>query len=321
MAAHFLLAFAVQHGACAPPAPSRLAPARRGSVVAARAALRLSDDGEDQAPRLAGNFRTDGIFRPGPGSDASPLPFKAVRPRGEAAGPARAFVRAEPTLVPTFASDAERQAAEELVMARLELALLEACAPCFRAGVSPPPAQATSAIVELAEALEQAARARQRDGSAPDAAAVRRALGGDWRLAFTDSAKALAGGLSGYGALPLCSTAAILQRLGEGRVRAQCVELLRLPLGATSALVLKGGWRMDEDEQGCLLACEYSALDVAGVPNAPALPAGGQLVATALVHVGARARLERAPSGALFVYARLPEGASLEAELRAFLGR
>lgn len=296
---------------------SRLAPLRASVASACRAAVHMSDD-DSPPPRLSGNFRTDGIFRPGPGSDKSPLPFKAVRaPEGAVKPAARVTAKTAPSVVPKFSSDAERLAAEEAVMSRLEQKLLEACAPCFRDGIKKLPQQTTDDIVQMVETVEQAAQARRKDGYAPGAQAVRAALDSDWRLVFTNSAKALSGGISGYGSMPLCSTAGILQRLGEGKVPAQVVELLRLPFGATNAVILKGEWQVDEDEDGLLLACKYTTLDIAGSPSPSSLPAGGQVVATALSHVGAFVRLERAPSGAIFVWEKLL-GSAIEDEAQAF---
>jgi len=218
---------------------------------------------------------------------------------------------------PSFASDAERHAAEEMVMSQLEDKMLDACKPCFQKGITVPPGGVARTAMELVETVERAARARRAEGYLLDSSAARQYLKGDWRLVFTNSAATLEGGISGYGAMPLCGTSAILQRLGEGTVPAQCVEVIRMPFGVVNALVLKGEWRVDDDDEGPILVCQYTAVDVGGMQNPPQLPSTDQLIPTALAHVGARARVDRAPSGAVFVYERLAVS-TIEEETQAF---
>eukprot|EP00966_Prymnesium_polylepis_P294586 6802936-Prymnesium_polylepis.1 len=118
-------------------------------------------------------------------------------------------------------------AAEESALAPLETALLAACRPYFANGLRTPSQDACAAIEQRAVALERArggARLRAQEASA--------IVQGDWKLVFTSSAATATGGITGYGAAPFCSTAAVLQRLSPSeatagaaaRGRVQCVE-------------------------------------------------------------------------------------------------
>ena len=90
---------------------------------------------------------------------------------------------------------------------------------------------------------------------------------GDWRLVFSDSASICKEGLLGYGAIPFVSSLAVLQRLSSGSVPAQTIEALELPLGAKNAVALKGEWRIDEDDEGCILVCEYAKTELGGATH------------------------------------------------------
>ena len=201
--------------------------------------------------------------------------------------------------------------AEEGAVAEAETALLNACRPCFADGLAPPSAAQCEAVAQRALTLELTGT----PGSL-QAEQTRSALIGDWRLVFTNSDATLRGGVSGYGASPLCSTQAVLQRLGAsgaeaasaalhgpGVGRVQCIEILRMPLGVRNAIALKGGWRVDEDDEGSILVSSYEAVEAGGGLELPQL-AKGTAVLAAVEHAGLRARVERAPNGALFVWER-----------------
>jgi hypothetical protein len=318
----------------------------RSSALQPRAAVRLADGDGDEPPPPRPVARRGGPFQLGKDPATPPLPFKQVTRAAPmpSSTSAQLLRTSAPRVVSRplesergssssplqFASDEQRLAAGEDVLGELEARLCEACAECFSQGIKPSSRASATAIALAIQTLEQALDSSQAQGAdggaarptrALDARTALRLLSGDWRLVFTDSETTLSGGMSGYGALPLCSTAAILQRLSQDGVRAQCVEVLRLPFGASNALVLKGDARVDEDEDGAILVCTYTTVDVANIKNPPALPPGGQLVATALVHVGSRARVERSASGAVFVYERLPQGKAIEDEMQALVAK
>merc|ERR1719424_910965 len=140
-------------------------------------------------------------------------------------------------------------AAQEKRFAAGESALLECCAGLLDEGVTAAEPQRAQAVLQAAISLELEAK---REAGSLQPGAVRAGILGDWRLVFTDSPQTLGGGLSGLGGLPFCSCAAVLQRLSEGSeitisgmsseiptsevVTAQCVEVVRLPLGVRSAV-------------------------------------------------------------------------------------
>ena len=82
---------------------------------------------------------------------------------------------------------------------------------------------------------------------------------------------------------------------------------------------MKGAWRIDEDDEGCILVCEYTKTELGGaqLPNPPQLTDGPQVSATACIHVGERLRVERNAAGATSVWARQEVG--IEAQLDALL--
>lgn len=93
----------------------------------------------------------------------------------------------------------------------LETALLEACRPCFADELRLPSAATCTEIAQRALVLERGA-AEARNGILR-ADTTRESLLGDWRLVFTSSEVTAKGGVTGFGAAPLCGTKAVLQRM------------------------------------------------------------------------------------------------------------
>ena len=201
----------------------------------------------------------------------------------------------------------------------LENNLLRSCAECFSDEIKPVDVATTETILLKALAVENAAR-EERGGALLRAADVSEALHGDWRLVFTNSRRTCDDGISGYASAPFVSAKAILQRMSKfpAPPRAQCFEVLQLPLGVKSAISLKGDWGLDDDDEGCILRTTYTSVD-AGGQELPAMPKAATSLA-AIAHVGVDARLERSPSGDLFVYKR-QRGATerIDAQLKTML--
>ena len=145
-----------------------------------------------------------------------------------------------------------------MALTALEGRLLELCAPVFAPRIQIPEPAAVAAIYAQISAIETTLD--EPLGVEATAAAVQ----GDWRLVFSDSASICKEGILGYGAIPFVSSLAVLQRLSSGSVPAQTIEALELPLGAKNAVALKGEWRIDEDDEGCILVCEYAKTELGG---------------------------------------------------------
>jgi hypothetical protein len=204
-------------------------------------------------------------------------------------------------------------------MCALENNLLRSCAACFSDEIQPIDAATTDTILLKALALENAA-SEERGGTILRAAEVSEALHGDWRLVFTNSKRTCDDGISGYASAPFVSTKAILQRMSKYSAppRAQCFEVLQLPLGVKSAISLKGDWTLEDDDEGCILLTTYKSVD-AGGQELPAMPKEATSLA-AIAHVGVDARLERSPSGDLFIYKRQRGAAErIDAQLEVML--
>ena len=225
-------------------------------------------------------------------------------------GQARAKRVADADASTAAAADMEmiRAAADELAAAAAavaapEEALLELCANIFGEKLAAPSTEKSAAIFRAVTSLEDAARAAF-DGAVQPAPLA--SLEGDWRLVFTDSKPTLEGGVSGIGALPFCSSVAVLQRLASSNPRAQCIEIVGLPLGVKNAVVLKGDWRLDvAPEDGLLVTTTYAKAELAGGTLPPGITGEQeQRVTTVATHVGSRARVERASNGAVYVWER-----------------
>ena len=201
--------------------------------------------------------------------DFSPADFQ--RAAKEAAADADAQARS--AAVRSFL--AEETAAAPLK--EMEDALLYIARPSFDKSIAPVDQGRARNIATQALKLTEAA-ASSRGGEILRATDSRAGLMGDWRLIFTDSDTTLRGGLSGFAASPLCSSVAVLQRLGAGSAngfekgnrgpgvgRIQCVEVLGLPLGVRNAVALKGSWKVDEDEEGSILISSYESVEGADV--------------------------------------------------------
>ena len=200
-----------------------------------------------------------------------------------------------------------------MALTALEGRLLELCAPVFAPRIQIPEPAAVAAIYAQISAIETTL------GEPLGVEATAAAVQGDWRLVFSDSASICKEGILGYGAIPFVSSLAVLQRLSSGSVPAQTIEALELPLGAKNAVALKGEWRIDEDDEGCILVCEYAKTEYGGatLPNPPQVQTGPQVVAAASVHAGERVRVERNAAGATTVWAR--QDVSIEAQLDELL--
>ena len=196
-------------------------------------------------------------------------------------------------------------AAAAAAVAAPEQALLELCASVFGDKLAAPSAEKLAAIYRAITSLEEAARTAF-EGTVQPAPLASSALEGDWRLVFTDSKPTLEGGVSGIGALPFCSSVAVLQRLGSSNPRAQCIEIVGLPLGVKNAVVLKGDWRLDvAPEDGLLVTTMYDKAELAGGTLPPGITGEQeQRVTKVATHVGSRARVERASNGAVYVWER-----------------
>ena len=193
-------------------------------------------------------------------------------------------------------------AAQEGRFSNTEAVLLDLCDGVFGEKLAAADQQQAQAILQAVASLELDAK-RERDSLQAETA--RASLLGDWRLVFTNSEVALKGGVSGLASVPFCSSVAVMQRLSEMSPEAQCVEVVSLPLGVKSAVILKGGWKVEGDAEGSMLVCTYDSSEVAGGQMPPNLQAATQqTVVTATTHVGTQVRLERAQSGAVFVWAR-----------------
>ena len=201
--------------------------------------------------------------------DFSPADFQ--RAAKEAAADADAQARS--AAVRSFL--AEETAAAP--MKEMEEELLYIARPSFDKSIAPVDQGRARNIATHALKLTEAA-ASSRGGEILRATDSRAGLMGDWRLIFTDSDTTLRGGLSGFAASPLCSSVAVLQRLGAGSAngfekgnrgpgvgRIQCVEVLGLPLGVRNAVALKGSWKVDEDEEGSILISSYESVEGAEV--------------------------------------------------------
>ena len=239
-------------------------------------------------------------------SDLSQEDFNRAARKAAAASPSRAEADAAAA---EFAEQLQQFAGPEGV-------LLDLCSGVFGEKLAPAAADRAQAILQAVASLELDAK---REGSSLQAEAARSSLLGDWRLVFTDSEQTLKGGVSGIGGYPFCSSIAVMQRLSENAPGAQCVEVVSLPLGVKNAVILKGMWKVDGDEEGAMLVCQYDATEVAGGGEMPPnVAAGAQNVVTAATHLGPQVRIERARNNAVFVWER--QATPIEQTTQALVG-
>ena len=71
-----------------------------------------------------------------------------------------------------------------------------------------------------------------------------------------------------------------------------------------------------DNSTDCIIVTEYASAESGGM-ELPAMPSDGVASLAAVVHVGADARIERSPSGDLFIYAR--QGTRIDEQLEKML--
>lgn len=227
-------------------------------------------------------------------------------------GQARAKRIADVEAASAAAENAEmiRAAADDLAAAAAAVAapeqlLLELVSSTFAETLAAPGVEVMAQIDRAVASLEDAARTAF-DGTVQPSSLASAALEGDWRLVYTDSKPTLEGGVSGIGALPFCSSVAVLQRLSNAKPRAQCIEIVGLPLGVKNAVVLKGDWQLEvAPENELRVTASYATAELAGGTLPPGISGEQeQLVKTVATHVGSRVRVERASNGAVYVWER-----------------
>ena len=223
---------------------------------------------------------------------------------------ARRIADAEQSTAAAANAEMIRAAADGLAAAAAaviapEGALLDLCASVFGDKLAAPSAQRAAAIDQAIATLEEAAKTAF-DGTAQPTPLASAGLEGDWRLVYTNSEPTLEGGMSGIGGLPLCSSIAVLQRLAGSTPRAQCIEIVRLPLGVKNAVMLKGDWEVAvEPDIGLCVTTTYATAELAGGTLPPGISGGQeQRRATVATHIGSLARVERASNGAVYVWER-----------------
>jgi hypothetical protein len=211
-------------------------------------------------------------------------------------------------------------AAAAAAVAAPEGALLDLCASVFDDKLARPGVLRAAAIEQAIDKLETTARTAY-DGTFQPAPLATAGLEGEWRLVFTSSKLTLEYGMSGVAALPFCSSVAVLQRLAGSNPRAQCIEIVELPLprlwsfrSSKEAVVLKGDWEIVGRNwfdgigttgtcmDGLRVTTTYASAELTYETLRPAI--SEQLITTVATHIGSRARVERVANGDVYVWER-----------------